>query len=120
SRHSSSLNSAENDRRDLLMLVGLISVDSYSKRVHCPKSLGRSLTTLPNNRGNPHASVIHWLSLGTGASGTVAFGVNPTNEQLNQGLTLNETIRPGVGQVVAFVDPLGGISTPGFATFYVP
>ncbi len=44
SRHRSSLNSGLNDRRDLLMLDWLISVDPYFKRVHCPKSLGRSRT----------------------------------------------------------------------------
>ncbi|RGP45164.1 hypothetical protein AWH04_11395 [Rhodococcus erythropolis] len=45
SRHSSSLNSVLNDRRDLLMLVGLMSVDPYSKRVQCPNPWADQITT---------------------------------------------------------------------------
>ncbi|RZL84078.1 MAG: hypothetical protein EOP32_04920 [Rhodococcus sp. (in: high G+C Gram-positive bacteria)] len=60
--------------------------------------------------GNPHAAVVHWVSLGTGATGSASFP------------TLNAqpvTIRPGPGQVVAIVDPQA-IGSPGFGTFFVP
>jgi len=60
--------------------------------------------------GNPHSAVVHWVSLGTGASGSASF---PTLD------AQPVTIRPGSGQVLAFVDPQA-IGTPGFGTFFVP
>lgn len=60
--------------------------------------------------GNPHSAVVHWLSLGTGAYGSASF---PTLD------AQPVTIRPGSGQVVAYVDPQA-IGTPGFGTFFVP
>ncbi|RQO49407.1 hypothetical protein DBV08_08730 [Rhodococcus sp. KBW08] len=60
--------------------------------------------------GNPHSAVVHWLSLGTGAYGSESF---PTLD------AQPVTIRPGSGQVVAYVDPQA-IGTPGFGTFFVP
>ena len=60
--------------------------------------------------GNPHSAVVHWVSLGTGTYGTASF---PTLD------AQPVTIRPGSGQVVAYVDPQA-IGTPGFGTFFVP
>lgn len=60
--------------------------------------------------GNPHSAVVHWLSLGTGASGSASF---PTLD------AQPVTIRPGSGHVVAYVDPQA-IGIPGFGTFFVP
>ena len=60
--------------------------------------------------GNPHSAVVHWLSLGTGASGSASF---PTLD------AQPVTIRPGSGHVVAYVDPQA-VGTPGFGTFFVP
>ena len=60
--------------------------------------------------GNPHSAVVHWVSLGTGTFGTASF---PTLD------SQPVTIRPGSGQVIAYVDPQT-IGTPGFGTFFVP
>jgi len=60
--------------------------------------------------GNPHAAVVHWLSPGTGTYGSASF---PTLD------AQPVTIRPGSGQVIAYVAPQA-IGTPGFGTFFVP
>lgn len=56
------------------------------------------------------AANVHWISLGTGASGIASF---------RQGNPPPVVIHPGSGQVVAYVAPLAS-GLPGVATFYVP
>ncbi|TJZ77231.1 hypothetical protein FCG67_14685 [Rhodococcus oryzae] len=68
----------------------------------------------PGGWGCPLTSQVQWMNLSTGATGTTHL-----SDGLN-GIPAAATVNTGIGQVVAVVNPVAGIVTPGFATFYVP
>lgn len=59
-------------------------------------------------------SPVHWVNLSTGATGSARL-----SDGLN-GIPPHVTLNTGPGQIALVLDPMGGSTTPGFATFLVP
>ncbi|MFD4181837.1 hypothetical protein [Rhodococcus sp. NPDC058514] len=68
----------------------------------------------PGGWGCPLTSQVQWMNLSTGAT-----GAGQLSDGLN-GIPAAATLNTGIGQVVVILNPVAGIVTPGFATFYVP
>ncbi|MGW6378573.1 hypothetical protein ACWFRB_21165 [Rhodococcus sp. NPDC055112] len=68
----------------------------------------------PGGWGCPLSSQVQWMNLSTGTTGSAYL-----SDGLN-GIPAGATVNTGVGQVVVVLNPVAGIVTPGFATFYVP
>lgn len=71
--------------------------------------------SMPGRWGCPLMSGIQWLNLSTGATGAAQL-----SDGLN-GIPAQAMLNTGVGQVVVMANTLpGSVTTPGFATFFVP